>query len=133
MSYGLHCALNMRHDDIVYSSLPLYHSAAGILGVGQCFISGCTLALRSKFSASKFWDDCIETKATVSTFSTLKSLNLKLLFRARGEEQGVKLAISNDSADRKFCRFLLEPKNIVVIFKNLYSSRFCPMASSPPH
>lgn len=70
MSYGLHCALNIRHDDIVYSSLPLYHTAAGILGVGQCFICGCTLALRSKFSASKFWDDCVETKATVSTFST---------------------------------------------------------------
>ena len=99
MSYGLHCALNMRHDDIVYSSLPLYHSAAGILGVGQCFICGCTLALRSKFSASKFWDDCIETKATVSTFSTLESLNLTLVFRARGEERGVKLAINNNSAD----------------------------------
>lgn len=93
MSYGLHCALNIRHDDIVYSSLPLYHTAAGILGVGQCFICGCTLALRSKFSASKFWDDCVETKATVSTFSTLKSLNLKLVFRARGDEWRVKLDI----------------------------------------
>ena len=68
MSYGSHCALKLRHDDIIYSSLPLYHSAAGILGVGMCFFAGCTLALRSKFSASKFWDDCIETKATVSTF-----------------------------------------------------------------
>jgi len=65
MSYGVHCALNIRHDDIVYSSLPLYHSAAGIVGVGQCFIGGCTLALRSKFSASTFWDDCVKTKATV--------------------------------------------------------------------
>ena len=68
MSYGAHCALNMSHDDIVYSSLPLYHSAGGILGVGQCFFGGCTLALRRKFSASKFWDDCVETKATVGAF-----------------------------------------------------------------
>lgn len=58
----------MRSDDIVYCPMPLYHSAAGILGVGTCFVGGCTLALRRKFSASKFWDDCVESKATVSTF-----------------------------------------------------------------
>ena len=67
MSFGVYCALGIRHDDIVYSSLPLYHSAGGIIGVGQCFIGGCTLALRRKFSASKFWDDCVESKATVSS------------------------------------------------------------------
>ena len=62
------CALKVRNDDVVYCSMPLYHSAAGILGVGFCLIGGCTLALRRKFSASSFWDDCIETKATVSVF-----------------------------------------------------------------
>ena len=66
MAFGVNCALAFRHDDIVYSSLPLYHSAAGIIGVGQCLIGGCTLVLRQKFSASKFWDDCVESKATVS-------------------------------------------------------------------
>lgn len=111
MSYGVHCALNIRHDDIVYSSLPLYHSAAGIVGIGQCFIGGCTLALRSKFSASTFWDDCVKTKATVSTFWALKSLNLKLVIHTRGEEREVhvKLDISNNAADHKFHRFLPEP------------------------
>lgn len=67
-SYGVVCALKVRNDDVVYCSMPLYHSAAGILGVGLCFVGGCTLALRRKFSASSFWDDCIETKATVSVF-----------------------------------------------------------------
>ena len=66
MSYGLSCALALRHDDILYTSLPLYHSAGGILGVGLCFFRGCTVVLRRKFSASKFWDDCVEAKATVS-------------------------------------------------------------------
>ena len=52
-------------EDIIYSTLPLYHSAGGALVIGACLISGNTIALRRKFSASKFWDDCIETKATV--------------------------------------------------------------------
>lgn len=52
-------------DDVIYNTLPLYHSAGGVLVIGACLISGNTIALRRKFSASKFWDDCIETKATV--------------------------------------------------------------------
>ena len=65
------CALKVRNDDVVYCPMPLYHSAAGIVGVGMCFIAGCTLSLRRKFSASNFWDDCVETKATVSVFCIL--------------------------------------------------------------
>ena len=61
------CAVAIHHNDVIYCSLPLYHSAGGILGVGQCLLSGCTLVLRQKFSASKFWDDCVKSKATVST------------------------------------------------------------------
>jgi len=77
MSYGAHCALAIRHEDIVYSSLPLYHTAGVIIGVGQCFIGGCTLALRRKFSASKFWDDCVEYKATVSAEIFKHNFNCK--------------------------------------------------------
>ena len=66
MAYGITCALCVSTEDIVYSSLPLYHSSAGVLGVGQCLINGCTLVLRRKFSASQFWDDCVKSKATVS-------------------------------------------------------------------
>lgn len=64
-AYGAMCAVAIHHNDVIYCSLPLYHSAGGILGVGQCLLSGCTLVLRQKFSASKFWDDCVKSKATV--------------------------------------------------------------------
>ena len=40
--------------DIVYSPLPLYHSAAGMLAVGACLLSGATLVTRRRFSASAF-------------------------------------------------------------------------------
>ena len=51
--------------DVIYNTLPLYHTAGGALGVGACLVHGNTIALRRKFSASRFWDDCVETKATV--------------------------------------------------------------------
>ena len=60
-------------DDIIYNTLPLYHTSGGGIGVGACLVNGNTVALRRKFSASRFWDDCIKTKATVCD-SSLKTL-----------------------------------------------------------
>ena len=53
-------------DDVVYVTLPLYHTNGGVLGVGQMLFRGCTVVLRRKFSASNFWPDCIKYKCTVS-------------------------------------------------------------------
>uniref|UniRef100_A0A7N5JZF9 long-chain-fatty-acid--CoA ligase n=1 Tax=Ailuropoda melanoleuca TaxID=9646 RepID=A0A7N5JZF9_AILME len=55
----------MRPDDIVYDCLPLYHSAGNIVGVGQCLLHGMTVVIRKKFSASRFWDDCIKYNCTI--------------------------------------------------------------------
>lgn len=35
------------------------------MGVGQCIIYGLTVVLRKKFSASRFWDDCVKYNCTV--------------------------------------------------------------------
>lgn len=56
---------NITSKDIMYCTLPLYHSGGGALGVGACLLQGVTLVLRKKFSASKFWEECIEHKVTV--------------------------------------------------------------------
>ncbi|XP_032089286.1 very long-chain acyl-CoA synthetase isoform X1 [Thamnophis elegans] len=52
-------------EDIIYTVLPLYHSSALLVGVNGCILQGATLVLRSKFSASQFWDDCRKYKVTV--------------------------------------------------------------------
>ncbi|XP_034290550.1 long-chain fatty acid transport protein 2 [Pantherophis guttatus] len=52
-------------EDIIYTTLPLYHSSALLLGLNGCILQGATLVLRSKFSASQFWDDCRKYKVTV--------------------------------------------------------------------
>ena len=84
-----HHSYSMQAADVLYDCLPLYHSAGttgklgrgrgrgigdpsssplsagNIIGVGQCLIYGLTVVLRKKFSASRFWDDCIKYNCTV--------------------------------------------------------------------
>uniref|UniRef100_A0AAR2KL18 long-chain-fatty-acid--CoA ligase n=1 Tax=Pygocentrus nattereri TaxID=42514 RepID=A0AAR2KL18_PYGNA len=58
-------SFKLRPDDIIYTCLPLYHSAGNIMGVGQCLVHGLTVVIRRKFSASRFWDDCVRYNCTV--------------------------------------------------------------------
>lgn len=57
-------ACNITERDRIYLTLPLYHATGGICGVGQAFMTGATLILKHKFSASEFWSDAVEHKAT---------------------------------------------------------------------
>ena len=66
MSAGLQKVFNFVESDIIYTALPLYHTGANILAMGQMITHGCTVALRKKFSASNFWNDCIKYQCTVS-------------------------------------------------------------------
>ena len=65
MAKSIGLFFNISKADTNYSAMPLYHSAAGILGVGHVIINGTSMALRKKFSASNFWHDCIKYNATV--------------------------------------------------------------------
>lgn len=68
MALGANKTLRVRENDIIYTSLPLYHTAGGLLGVGQALLHGNTVILRSKFSVSNFWTDCIKHKCTVAQY-----------------------------------------------------------------
>ncbi|XP_027427222.1 very long-chain acyl-CoA synthetase isoform X1 [Zalophus californianus] len=58
-------AVGVKEDDVIYTTLPLYHSAALMIGIHGCILTGATLVLRNKFSASQFWDDCRKYNVTV--------------------------------------------------------------------
>lgn len=60
--------INIRSNDILYTSLPLYHLAAGTLGVCQSVVFGNTMVIRNKFSASNFWKDCIRYNCTIAQY-----------------------------------------------------------------
>ena len=63
-SYCLYCMGLTYEDDILYSVLPMYHSAAHVC-LGVTITEGNTAVTRKKFSAKKFWEDCVRNKVTV--------------------------------------------------------------------
>lgn len=56
-----------KEDDVFYSPLPMYHTACGIMSIGQTLLFGSTVIIRKKFSASAYFGDCVKYKATVSS------------------------------------------------------------------
>jgi len=55
----------ISENDIVYTCLPLFHSAGGGLGIGLMLYTGCSVVIKRKFSAREFWNDCVRYKCTV--------------------------------------------------------------------
>jgi len=62
---AFHMAFNITEEDRIYCCLPLYHSAAGMLGVGMSWASGATMVVRRKFSTRNYWRDCALYDCTV--------------------------------------------------------------------
>lgn len=60
--------LALRRDDIIYNPLPLYHTAGGVIGTGPALVVGNPIVLRTKFSASSYWTDCIKYNCTVGQY-----------------------------------------------------------------
>lgn len=79
VTLALYFGAGVAPNDIVYNPLPLYHSAGGMVGVGELLLMGVTLAIRKKFSASNYWNDCAKYKATVSHIKKNKMFQLLLL------------------------------------------------------
>lgn len=58
--------VGLKYSDRFYTPLPLYHTAAGIMCIGQSLLYGCTTVIRKKFSASGYFQDISKHKCTVS-------------------------------------------------------------------
>ncbi|XP_049872890.1 long-chain fatty acid transport protein 4-like [Pectinophora gossypiella] len=67
MAAGLHF-WRFKPDDVIYCPLPLYHTAGGVISVGQALLFGCTVVIKPKFSASQYFPDCVKYKATVAHY-----------------------------------------------------------------
>lgn len=68
MCGGIGAGNNITHDDVIYNALPLYHSNGGLGLAGNTIRIGCTLVIRKKFSASRYFEDCCKYEATVINY-----------------------------------------------------------------
>jgi len=62
---GFAAGMKSGPKDRVMMVLPMYHATGGLCGVGVALSNGGAVIVRPKFSASKFWDEAVEYKATV--------------------------------------------------------------------
>ncbi|KHJ97915.1 AMP-binding enzyme [Oesophagostomum dentatum] len=68
MVMGAAKSFGIYPSDRIYVSMPIYHTAAGILGIGQALCRGSCCVIRKKFSASNFWKDCVKYQCTASQY-----------------------------------------------------------------
>ncbi len=57
-------SLGLTSNDRSYCCLPLYHSAGGMMSVGGALLSGGALVIARRFSAKRFWSDCVQHEVT---------------------------------------------------------------------
>ncbi|XP_053888238.1 long-chain fatty acid transport protein 6 isoform X2 [Malaclemys terrapin pileata] len=89
-------AFGATADDTVYITLPLYHSAASLLGIGGCIELGATCVLRKKFSCSQFWSDCKKYNVTVIQYiGELCRYLCNQPVKEREKDHKVRLAVGN--------------------------------------
>lgn len=56
--------VHMDEKSVVFTSMPLFHSTAALLGVCAVLAKGSCIAMAPKFSASKFWEQVYQINAT---------------------------------------------------------------------
>lgn len=83
----------LRTEDVLYCPFPLFHADATALTVIPAILLGATAAISPRFTASRFWDEIRETKATVYDFM---GATLALIYKQppspRDREHHVRLA-----------------------------------------
>lgn len=65
---AIHYIIDVKPTDVLYTCLPLYHYAGGIMGTSQSLVYFNKIAIRKKFSVSNYWDECIKYNATIGQY-----------------------------------------------------------------
>ncbi|XP_015370399.1 PREDICTED: long-chain fatty acid transport protein 4-like [Diuraphis noxia] len=60
--------VGLKYSDRFYTPMPLYHTAAGIMCIGQSLLYGCTTVIRKKFSASGYFQDISKYNCTAAQY-----------------------------------------------------------------
>ena len=72
--YGTFFACGLEKSDSLYAPLPAYHMSGGVIGMGMSLMFGIRVVVCRKFSASRFWTECIKHDCTVVAYSLHRSV-----------------------------------------------------------
>jgi fatty-acyl-CoA synthase len=64
-SYWFAGMMHTGPTDRLYECLPMYHSVGGIVATGSVLVSGGSVVIREKFSASRFWEEVVRWECTL--------------------------------------------------------------------
>jgi solute carrier family 27 fatty acid transporter 1/4 len=67
-SGGCTTVIGCRPDDVLYVTLPLYHSVGGMIALAGVMKHGITMVMRKKFSAKIYWADCVKYRVTAAVY-----------------------------------------------------------------
>jgi len=57
--------MDVQPGDRMYNCLPMYHSVGGVLATGALLAGGGSVAIRERFSATRFWRDVVRWDCTL--------------------------------------------------------------------
>jgi fatty-acyl-CoA synthase len=57
--------MDVQPADRLYDCLPMYHSTGGVVAIGALLVRGGSVLIRTRFSASRFWDDVADGDCTI--------------------------------------------------------------------
>ncbi|KAJ4286435.1 long-chain fatty acid transporter fat1 [Kalmusia sp. IMI 367209] len=61
----IHSWIGLKSTDVLYTSMPLYHSSASVLGIGPLLRAGGAICISKRFSHKTFWPEVRASKATI--------------------------------------------------------------------
>jgi fatty-acyl-CoA synthase len=98
--------LSITREDVLYVSMPLFHSNAVMSGYGLALATGATLALAERFSASAFLDDVRHFGATYMNYVG-KPLSYILATPEREDDADnpLRLAFGNEANEKDVAAF----------------------------
>lgn len=65
---AVHYMVGLSEDEVIYNPLPLYHTAGGMVGMGQVLLFNNTAVIRRKFSKSQYWIEAKKHGCTVGQY-----------------------------------------------------------------
>jgi len=104
--HGMKELLGLGPRDVLYSALPMYHAAAGVIVLGAAMSQGLTMVSRRKFSATRFWQDCRQHGVTAAQYiGEICRYLLATPESARERRHGLRMVFGNGMRRQVWPRF----------------------------